>query len=481
MQKPLADRSEILDETKHIGTAARPLRVAIIGAGPAAFYAAEALFKQTNLVCYVDMFNRFPTPFGLVREGVAPDHESIKTVTRIYDKTAANPHFRYFGNVTFGKDITHAELRPLYDQVIYAVGAQSDRKMGIAGEDLDGSFPATIFVGWYNGHPNYADLDFDLSHERVVVVGNGNVAMDVTRILATLPDQLATTDIADYALAKLRQSKVREVIMLGRRGPVQSSFTNPELKEFGELEDVDVIVDSADLELDETSAKLLSEDKNATKNVHTLKQYVAQTEHTKPRRIVMRFLTSPVEVIGENGKVTALKVEKNRLTLQSDGTLRAEGTGEFETIEAGLVFRSVGYRGVALAGVPFDEKTGTIANIAGRVMHTSTSQVVAGEYVVGWAKRGPSGIIGTNKPDSAATVNAMIEDLPHLKIHVHENRDPQAIETLLQSRQIPYVTYKDWSVLNEAEVSRGKAQNRPRVKYTNVATMLEVIKQGATS
>lgn len=468
-----------MEQAKKIGTEEQPLRVAVIGAGPAAFYAIDSLFKQSNLVSQVDMFNRFPTPFGLVREGVAPDHESIKAVTRIYDRIASNPNFRYFGNVTFGTDITHDELRPLYDQVIYAVGAQSDRKMNIPGEDLEGSYPATIFVGWYNSHPDYADLDFDLTGQRAVVVGNGNVAMDVTRILATLPDALATTDISDAALLKLRQSKVREVVMLGRRGPVQSSFTNPELKEFGELEEVAVIVDPADLELDETSAIALASDKNATKNVDTLRRYAAQTEHDHPRRIVMRFFVSPVEIIGENGKVVAIKLERNQLVLHSDGTLRAEGTGQFEIIETGLVFRSVGYRGVTLNGVPFDEKTGTIANIAGRVMQVSTSEMVPGEYVVGWAKRGPSGVIGTNKPDSAATVAAMVEDVPHLKIQPR-TRDRDAIENLLKSKQIPYITYQDWSRINEQEVAKGKSQGRPRVKFTHVAEMLAAIKQAAT-
>lgn len=464
-----------------IGTTARPLRVAIIGAGPAAFYAVDALFKQPGLLCQVDMFNRFPTPFGLVREGVAPDHESIKSVTRVYDKTAANPNFRYFGNVTFGKDVTLEEFLPLYDQIIYAVGAQSDRRMGIPGEDLVGSYPATVFVGWYNGHPDYCDLDFDLSCERVAVVGNGNVAMDVARILATAPEALATTDIANYALAKLHQSKIKEVVMLGRRGPVQAAFTNPELKEFGELEGVDVVVDPQDLELDGPSEEALATDKNATKNVATLRRYLEKTEYTQPRRVVFRFLTSPVEITGQDGRVTGLKIEKNRLELQKDGTLRATGTGQIETLEVGLVFRSVGYRGVALNGVPFDEKTGTIPNVAGRVINLATGETQPGQYVVGWAKRGPSGIIGTNKPDSLATVQAMVADLPEMAGIADDQRDPALVEQLLKEKGLDYVTYQDWLALNEHEVSQGKAQNRPRLKCTRVEEMLDIIKQAAAS
>jgi ferredoxin--NADP+ reductase len=462
---------------QRLGTAARPARIAIIGAGPAGFYAAEALLKQRDLVCSIDFFNRFPTPFGLVREGVAPDHQSIKNVTRIYDKIAQSTNVRYFGNVTFGIDIMHEDLKPLYDQIIYAVGAQTDRRMNIPGEDLTGSCPATMFVGWYNGHPDYCDLTFDLSHERAIVVGNGNVAMDVARILVTDPDELAKTDIADYALETLRRSNVREVVMLGRRGPAQAAFTNAELKEFGELAGVDVMVDPADVELDELSAASLADDKVATKNVELLRTYAAKTEHTAPRRIRMRFLVSPVEVIGENGRVVAVKTERNRLVQDSSGAVRAKGTGAFETIEAGLILRSVGYRGVSLPGVPFDESTYTIPNVAGRVVHDSTGETVPGEYVVGWIKRGPSGVIGTNKPDAVSTVTAMVEDLAVLPGIPDENRDPERIHALLKARKPEYVTYADWKVLDTHEVECGAPQGRPRVKATTVPEMLDIIRK----
>jgi ferredoxin/flavodoxin---NADP+ reductase len=310
-----------------IGTAVRPLRVAVIGAGPSAFYAVEALFKQRDLVCQIDMFNRLPTPFGLVREGVAPDHESIKSVTRIYDRVAANPNFRYFGNVTFGVDVTHEDLKPLYDQIIYAVGAPSDRKMGIPGEDLEGSYPATTFVGWYNGHPDHSGLEFDLSQERVAVVGNGNVAMDVARILVRSTDELAKTDIADHALACLRESKVREVIVLGRRGAAQASFTTPELKELQELAEVDVVVKPEEIALDAGSEAALASDRNATKNVALLRRLAEATEHTNPRRIKLRFLMSPVEVLGEDGRVKAIRVEKTSLSSRATGPSGPRGPG----------------------------------------------------------------------------------------------------------------------------------------------------------
>jgi ferredoxin--NADP+ reductase len=453
-----------------------PLRVAIIGAGPAAFYAAEALFKQQAVVCQVDMFNRFPTPFGLVREGVAPDHESIKTVTRVYDKTAQHPAFRYFGNVTFGQDIFLEDLKTLYDAVIVAVGAQSDRRMHIMGEDLRGSFPATVFVGWYNGHPDYADLEFDLSQERVVVVGNGNVAMDVARILVTSPEELAKTDIADYALQALRRSKVREVVLLGRRGPVQAAFTNPELKEFGELAGVDVIVDPAELVLDEASEASLMHDKTAAKNLATLRTYAQPTKHQQPRRIVMRFLVSPVEILGEQGQVRAVKLEKNRLEVGEDGNMRACSTGQSEVLPTGLIFRSVGYRGVPLPGLPFNEGRGIIPNKSGRIFDPASGEILPGLYVVGWAKRGPSGIIGTNKPDSAATVECLIEDFMSGAMLAHsKSRDSQTIEKLLESRGIRWITYEDWQQLNNHEIEQGRLQGRPRVKVYQVNQMLEII------
>lgn len=461
--------------TELLGSAARPLRVAIIGSGPAGFYTAEALFKQKELNTTIDLFNRFPTPFGLVRDGVAPDHQEIKAVIRIYDRLLADPRLRFFGNVTFGVDITHDELAQYYDQIVYAVGAQADRRMGIPGEELQGSYAATAFVGWYNGHPDYRDMNFDLSCENVIVVGNGNVAMDVTRILVKDPEELAKTDIAEHALMALRNSKVRRVIMLGRRGPVQASFTTPELKEFGELHGVSVHIAPADLELDEQSQAALSSDKVATRNMDLLRQYAARADQDTPRQIEMRFLESPVELLGEAGHVTAVRIERNKLVLDENGGLRARGIAEFETIPAGLVLRSVGYRGVPLAGVPFNDSLFTIANVAGRVTHSASGEPVKGEYVVGWAKRGPSGIIGTNKADAVSTVAGMLEDLPNLHGIDDSMRDPALIEKLLQERHIPVVTYAGWQAIDAYEQRMGAEQGRPRVKLTRVDEMLKVI------
>ncbi|HWQ12179.1 MAG TPA: FAD-dependent oxidoreductase [Roseiflexaceae bacterium] len=458
-----------------LGTQERPARIAIIGAGPAGFYTAEALLRQKDLVCTIDIFNRFPTPFGLVRDGVAPDHQSIKAVTRVYDKILDNPRVRYFGNVTFGVDLQHADIRPLYDQIVYAVGAQSDRRMGIPGEDLEGSVPATAFVGWYNGHPDYRDQPFDLSHERAVVVGNGNVAMDVTRILVTDPEELAKTDIADHALAALRASRVREVVMLGRRGPAQAAFTNAELKEFGELRGVDVIVDPADLQLDPQSEESLAENRIAARNVELLRAFAARGPSGAPRRIVMRFLRSPVALIGAGGRVVAVRIEHNTLVPDSMGGLRARGTGVFEEIPAGLVLRSVGYRGVPLPGVPFDDAACVIPNVAGRVIEPAGGEEVPGEYVVGWIKRGPSGVIGTNKADAVSTVAAMVEDLATLPGIADEQRDPQLVVELLRRRKLDFVLVEGWRALDAHEVQCGAAQGRPRVKVTSVQEMLRVI------
>src|SRR5512132_1704898 len=463
---------------ERLATTARPLRVAIIGAGPAGLYAAEALLKKPDLVMTIDIFNRFPTPFGLVRDGVAPDHQSIKAVARVLDRTLADPRVRFFGNVTYGVDLHHKELKRYYDQIVYAVGAQADRRMSIPGEDLGNSVSAISFVGWYNGHPDYRDLLVDLSCERAVVVGNGNVAMDVTRMLVRSPDTLLETDIADHALESLRDSRIREGVVLGRRGAAQASFTTPELRELGKLDGVDVVVDRRNIELDLASQAEAEADRTARANLRYLRDYATRTEHTAPRRIILRFLASPVELVGRRGQIVSLRIERNALVVDSNGGLRSKGTGRFEVIETGLVLRSIGYRTVPIEGVPFDPATSTVNNIAGQVVHPNTGEVVAGEYVVGWAKRGPTGRIGNNKPDSASTVAALVTDIPTLRGIRDDHRDQWRIEAFLRQRGLDYVTYEDWRILDAYEVACGASQGRPRVKLTTVPEMMEIIHQG---
>jgi ferredoxin--NADP+ reductase len=458
-----------------LGTDQNPLRVAIIGSGPTAFYAADHLFKQAGLVIKIDMFDRLPTPYGLVRGGVAPDHQKIKSVTVAYDKTAAHPNFRFYGNVEFGRDITLADARDHYHQIIYCTGAQTDRNMGIPGEDLRGSHAATEFVAWYNGHPDYRDCQFDLSQERAAVVGVGNVAVDVARILCRTREELATTDIADYALEALSHSNIKEVYLLGRRGPAQAAFTNPEIKELGELAAADIYVPPAEAELDALSKAELerSPDRLTMKKVEILQSYAHRPDEGKPRQLVVRFLVSPVELLGdENGRVRAIRLVKNKLQPTEAGTLRAEPTGEYEELPVDLVFRSVGYRGVPLPGVPFNDKWGVILNNKGRVINPDTQQPVVGEYCAGWIKRGPSGVIGTNKPDAVETVTCMLEDLAQRSTLQPTYPEPAAIEKLIRQRQPQYVTYADWQRLNEIEVVRGQEQGRPRLKFTRVEDML---------
>ncbi len=458
-----------------LGSDVRPLRVAVVGSGPAGFFTVDALLKVSDLTCSVDLFNRLPTPYGLVREGVAPDHPSIKKVTAKYDRIASEPNVRFFGNVTFGVDVDRNDLLRHYHQVVYAVGAQSDRRLGIPGEDLPGSHPATEFVAWYNGHPDFSDRSFDLSHEFAVVVGNGNVAVDVARILVTDPEELARTDIADHALEALRRSSVREVVMLGRRGPAQGKFTNVELKELGRLDGVDVVIDPADLELDAASAAESERSRVANRNMSILRELAAREPTGAERRLVLRFLTSPVELLETDGQVGAVRMEHNRLVAGAGGYLRSEGTGSFDSIDAGLVLRSVGYRGVPLVDVPFDPDRDLIPNVRGRVTDGPGGEPVPREYVAGWIKRGPTGIIGTNKPDAAETVTSMLEEVSGDALREPESPEPEAIPGLLSDRRVRFVTFDDWRRLDAAERAEGERQGRPRVKVVRVEEMLRIM------
>jgi ferredoxin/flavodoxin---NADP+ reductase len=459
-----------------------PTRIAVIGSGPAGFYTAGHLLKNAEADVEVDMIERLPTPWGLVRSGVAPDHPKIKSVTRIYEKTAAHPRFRYFGNVTFGEHISREELLRHYHAIVYATGSPSDRPLGIPGEDLPGSHAATEFVGWYNGHPDHTDLEVDLlSATRAVVIGNGNVAIDVARMLVLSPAELAPTDTADHALRVLSASHVTEVVVVGRRGPAQAAFTNPELLELGELADADVIVDSDELERalavpDEQAM----EGATARRNVEILRGYAQREPTGRPKRIVLRFLLSPVALLaGETGHLGAVELVRNELVPSADGALRAKATGEHETIEAGLAFRAIGYRGIPLPSVPFDERGGVIPNSGGRVEDAETRAQRPGEYVVGWIKRGPSGVIGTNKKDAQETVDAILADLAvngdaPAPRHQPEQADPGAVERLLRERQPALVTYAGWEAIDRHERALGEASGRPRVKVTSIEEMLVI-------
>lgn len=455
-----------------VGTSTHPLRVAVIGSGPAAFYAADHLFKQKQFVIEVDMFDRLPTPFGLVRGGVAPDHLKIKTIDRVFNQIASNLRFRFYGNVEFGKDVMLADLREHYHQILYATGAQTDRRMGIPGEDLKGSHPATEFVAWYNGHPDFRDRTFDLSQERAAVVGVGNVAIDVARLLCLTRDELVASDAADYAVEALGSSKIREVYLLGRRGPAQAAFTNLEIKELGELADADVVTRPDEVKLDQLSAASIANDRITRAKVEILQNYAAERSLGKSRKLYLRFLVSPVELIGDpSAKVARMRLVRNSLAPTDTGSLQAKATDQFEELPVGLVFRSVGYRGVPLAGVPFNDRWGVILNERGRVIDPETKQPRVGEYCTGWIKRGPTGVIGTNKPDSVETVARMTEDLSSGSILNSSSSDAAGVEKLVRERKPDYFSYADWQRLDQIEVEKGKAVGRPRVKLTSLEEM----------
>jgi ferredoxin--NADP+ reductase len=460
-----------------IGTEPQPLRVAIIGAGPAGFYAAEHLFKQKDLVVQIDMYDRLPTPFGLIRAGVAPDHQKIKSVTKVFDRTAAKPGFRFFGYVELGKDISVDDLREHYHQIIYTTGAQTDRNLDIPGIDLKGSHAATSFVAWYNGHPDFQNKEFDLSQERAAVIGVGNVAVDVARILCRTPEELAQTDIADYALEALRHSRVKEVYVIGRRGPAQGKFTPPELKELGEMADTDVLVLPEEAQLDELSSGSMSKASRGTvRNVELINEYAQKAATGKGHRLYPRFLVSPTELVGDDeGRVISMRLVHNELYATEAGTLRSRPTDRFEDLPVGLVFRSIGYRGVPLPGVPFNDSWGVILNKEGRVLDPDSQQPLVGEYTAGWIKRGPSGVIGTNKPDAVETVQHMLTDLVEGRVLNPAQPSADASEKMVRDRQPDFFSYDDWLRLNEIEISKGKDQERPRVKFTRIDEMIEAL------
>ena len=453
----------------------RPYHVAIVGSGPSGYFAAAALLRSADSSpvsgcpdVRVDMLEMLPTPWGLVRSGVAPDHPKIKSISAQFEKTALDPRFRFFGNIVVGEHVHAAELAERYDAVIYAVGAQSDRSLGIPGEDLPGSVAAVDFVGWYNAHPHFEEMAPDISSGRAVVVGNGNVALDVARILVTDPDVLATTDIADHAMKSLHDRGVEEVLIVGRRGPLQAPFTTLELRELGDLEglgDVDVIVDPADLS-DISDADVEAAGKTVRNNIKVLRGYAEREPRGAKRRIVFRFRTSPIEIKGD-GRVESIVLGRNEL-VDDNGRIVAKDTGEREEVPAQLVVRAVGYRGVPTPGLPFDERSGTIPHADGRIEGSRN------EYVVGWIKRGPTGVIGSNKKDSQETVDTLLADLAGADLADVDAEHSEALVEWLLSRQPKLITDDHWKLIDEYERSAGQEGGRPRVKVTSVAELLRI-------
>jgi ferredoxin--NADP+ reductase len=452
----------------------RPYHVAIVGSGPSGFFAAASLLKAADasqdIDVAVDMLEMLPTPWGLVRSGVAPDHPKIKSISKQFEKTADDPRFRFFGNVVVGEHVEPRELAERYDAVVYAVGAQSDRALNIPGESLPGSIAAVDFVGWYNAHPTFENATPDLSGARAVVVGNGNVALDVARILVTDPDVLALTDIADHALESLRPCGVGEVVVIGRRGPLQTAFTTLELRELADLEGVDVIVDPADLEgiTDDDAAAV---GKTTKQNIKVLRDYAARAPRPGHRRIVFRFFTSPIEISGDD-RVERIVLGRNELVADESGRVAAKDTGERDELPVQLVVRSVGYRGVPTPGLPFDEKSATIPNAGGRVEGSSN------EYVVGWIKRGPTGVIGTNKKDSQDTIDTLMDDLAGAKqqseLAAFPDDHAEYLAAWLASRQPKLVTSAHWQVIDQHERAAGEPHGRPRVKLPSLAELLRI-------
>jgi len=455
-----------------IGSSSNPLRVAIVGSGPSGFYAAEALLKAP-LEIRVDMLERLPVPFGLVRYGVAPDHPKLKQPVAVFDKIAQTPNFRFFGNVTVGRDISVAQLRSTHHAILFAYGAETDRALGLDGEDLPGSHTATEFVGWYNGHPDYRDRSFDLSAEVAVIVGQGNVAADVARVLMKPVDELRLTDISQHALDALAGSRVREIHIVGRRGPAQARFTSRELRELGELQHCVAEVSASNLQLGATCLEELADKSNyvAAKNVEIFRSWSERRAVDGEKRIVFHFLKQPVQ-LGGRGRLESVTLERGVLAV-SPFAQSAQGTGDLECLRCGLLFRSIGYRGLPLNELPFDPGKGVLIHEAGRIGDSP------GLYAAGWIKRGPSGIIGTNRADAVATVATLISDLPVLRTSPKAGSD--ALCEALARRGTKIVSYQDWLRLDEIEVRRGALAGKPREKMTRVSEMLEALQIAAAA
>ncbi|MEY1673137.1 FAD-dependent oxidoreductase [Gordonia sp. ABKF26] len=461
-------RPEPIPDLKSLPESEEPLRVAIVGAGPSGFYAAAELLDHGAGRVKVSMFERLPVPFGLVRHGVAPDHQHTKEISQLFRRVAAHRDFATFYNVEIGTQVTHAELSTHHHAVVYTNGAAHSRRLGIPGEELPGSSSATDFVAWYNGHPDYADTAFDLSGHRAVIVGNGNVALDVARILLMDRETLARTDIADHALRSLEMSNIREVVLLGRRDHTHAAFTTPELLGLAALEDIDIVLDDPDLQ-----SALQATDSTGRAKAQALTDAVlaqAGRSRSSGKRIVLRFLASPVAIVGTE-RVESVTVARNRMIADDHGSMIAEQTAEVETIETGLVLRSIGYRGRAVADLPFDDRSGTLPNEEGRVIDPTTGTWVKGTYAAGWIKRGPSGVIGTNRADALDTVDALLDDYRRGLLVAPATTDSDLVD-LIRARRPQNVDRLQWQRIDDHETSAGHTQNRPRVKLTDTRDML---------
>jgi NADPH-dependent glutamate synthase beta subunit-like oxidoreductase len=430
------------------------INVAVIGSGPSGFYTVEAL-KKTGQDVRVDMIERLPTPFGLIRGGVAPDHQTTKKVARVYEKTAQADGVGYFGNVEVGRDVSLEELKDMYDAIVLAVGAPRDRKLGIPGEDKTGVFGSADFVGWYNGHPDFTELKPDLSTETVVVIGNGNVAIDAARVLVKTEAEMAETDIAEHAAAAIKASAIKDVYMVGRRGPIEAKFTNVELREMGKLEnsvpvvDAGVLPDSVEGEWSDRDQRLKE------RNLATMKEFLEIDPAGKEKRVHFSFYAKPVEILGGE-TVEGIRMERTRV---EDG--RSVGTGEFFDIACGLVIPAIGYYSEPFPGVPFDDAKGIVLHEDGRVGD--------GVYAVGWIKRGPTGVIGSNKPDGETAATQILEDISQGSKPGHE-----ALAALLVERNVRVVDYADWKKIDEAEASSARA-GAPRRKFVTVEDMVKAL------
>ena len=439
-----------------------PVQVAIVGAGPSGFYAAAALL-QSNETCRVDIIEALPTPFGLIRAGVAPDHQSTKGVSRAFARTAQAPRVSFFGNVVLGRDISLDELRGLYDAVVLATGAPLDQPLGIPGAAAAGVYGAAAFVGWYNGHPDFCDLAPDLNTSAVAVIGNGNVAIDVARVLAKTPAEMASSDLADNAAAVIHRAPIQDITLIGRRGPVEAKFTNKELSEMGDLADCVPLVDPAQLPAEVHGDMSDRDRRQREKNLATLRGFSGRQPDEKRKRVHFLFNAKPVEVLG-TGRVSGLRLERTRV----EGG-RAVGTGEFFDIPCGAIISAIGYRMPPLAGVPIDERAGIVANRDGRVEK--------GLYAVGWAKRGPVGVIGTNKADGDVVARQIAEDMAG---DITEGGRPggAGLKVLLAQRGVRPISFADWLRIEAAEVAAA-APGAPRRKLIRIKDMLAVVAQPA--